>query len=174
MSLGFVTTPFQRIMLNRRLTSFHFFSVRRMKLTEAGDLTFLVRKVVSIYTDSIKINLENQLSSISLDSKSKNANYRSSFFSSGNNDIHHVMRINKIVHCITVILNLFLQIYFTFLIWNLYTCRISTLEQRTIFRQVTIFRHLFSVSGNFFIFHRNTFLPFMPMKFKWVCIRRLK
>ena len=39
-------------------------------------------------------------------------------------------------------------------------------EQRTIFRQVTIFRHLFLISCNFFIFERNRFLSFMPMKSK--------
>ena len=36
-------------------------------------------------------------------------------------------------------------------------------EQRTIFHQVTILRHLFWISSNFFIFHRNKFLPFMSM-----------
>ena len=38
------------------------------------------------------------------------------------------------------------------------------LEQRTIFRQVTIFCHLFLISCNFCIFHRNRFMSFMPMK----------
>ena len=34
-------------------------------------------------------------------------------------------------------------------------------EQRTIFRQVTIFRHLFLISCNFFIFHRNRYISFI-------------
>ena len=48
------------------------------------------------------------------------------------------------------------------------------IEQRTIFRQVTIFRHLFLISCTFFIFHRNRFLSlcewnpnkFLPSRFK--------
>ena len=50
----------------------------------------------------------------------------------------------------------------------------SWLEQRTIFRQVTIFRHLFLISCNFCIFHRNRFISFMPMKSKYIFTQQIK
>ena len=48
------------------------------------------------------------------------------------------------------------------------------IEQRTIFRQVTIFCHLFLISCNFCIFHRNKFISSMPMKSKYVFTQQIK
>ena len=42
----------------------------------------------------------------------------------------------------------------------------STVEQRTIFRRVTIFRHIFLISCHFFICHRNKVLSFIVMNSK--------
>ena len=49
-----------------------------------------------------------------------------------------------------------------------------TSKQRTIFRQVTIFRHLFLISCNFCIFHRNRFISFMPMKSWYIFTQQIK
>ena len=46
--------------------------------------------------------------------------------------------------------------------------RETHIEQRTMYRQVTIFRHLSSTSCNFFLFHRNKFLSFRPIKSKYI------
>ena len=50
----------------------------------------------------------------------------------------------------------------------------NLVEQRNIFCQVTIFRHLFSFSCNFCIFHRNRFLSFMSMKSNYIFTRQIK
>ena len=47
-------------------------------------------------------------------------------------------------------------------------------EQRTIFRRMTIVPHLFLISCNFCIFHRNKIISFMPMKSKFVFTKQIK
>ena len=56
--------------------------------------------------------------------------------------------------------------------------RLSTqnVEQRTIFRRVTKFRHVFFISCNFFVFYRNKFLSFIVMNSKnffTVCFKEM-
>ena len=48
------------------------------------------------------------------------------------------------------------------------------LEWRTIFRQVTIFRHLFWISCNFFILYRNIFLSAFSNEFQYVLTNSFK
>ena len=47
-------------------------------------------------------------------------------------------------------------------------------EQRAIFHNGTVFRPVFSMSYNFFVFHRNKYLSLTPMKFKYVLPGSLK